>query len=471
MCVVQYGEFKAVFFSISIDQEKQRKPLDMSHADITDEYVEMSIIPPLMRDEYSHLRLSHNLIGDGGVEEIAGAIQDDKSGCLVIDLRANKITTVGAVTLGEALTSNVSVTELYLSQNDIGGPGAAALSRAFAPTTGGFSAVSVFDVRQCNIDDAGAEIMGGYMVGNTALKRLAFCGNFIGDDGATAIAKALQNERCKMRQVNLANNKINERGGKMLGYSLKCNRELKQLVMSGNKIGDVGVAAFAESLEGVEEMAEEESENPHAMMDMGSGKQRKKLAEANPDQAKQVEVTAKPLQCGLRLLGLAGCGITDNGIADLGGSLRTNKCLSTLDIRCNSLTDDGIVALARSLEENTELRELYCGDNLFGAAACVSLGSALARNVSLLTLDISGCDLSKTKAAESLAEGLAGNGSLHELNISRSKLTDEGMQVRSEASCPLDHKRAHTCVLSLELHRRCGNQRVPRAPHLPQQPA
>jgi hypothetical protein len=98
------------------------------------------------------------------------------------------------------------------------------------------------------------------------------------------------------------------------------------------------------------------------MMDTGSGKQKKKeaaVASQLGDDASKKEAGPKVLQCGLRVLGIAGCGITDNGIADLGGSLRTNKVLGTLDVRCNELTDDGIVALARSLEENTQLRELY----------------------------------------------------------------------------------------------------------------
>jgi hypothetical protein len=178
----------------------------------------MTIIPHLMRDEYSALRLQHNEVGDAGAEEIAGALCEDKSHCQILDLRNNKVTDKGAKFLGDALSTNVYLAEVYLSYNQILGAGAAALSESFTPTTGGFSAVTILDLRSCGIDDEGAAVMGKNMVGNTALKHIYLSANRIGDAGATALAEALQNERCKMYSVNLSNNMIRGQGGKMIGY-------------------------------------------------------------------------------------------------------------------------------------------------------------------------------------------------------------------------------------------------------------
>ena len=80
----------------------------------------------------------------------------------------------------------------------------------------------------------------------------------------------------------------------------------------------------------------------------------------------------------------------------------------------------------RSLQ-NTCLRELYCGNNDFGAPAATALGSALQKNCALLVLDVSGCQLGKGDAAKMLAEGLLKNECLHELSISRTHLTDDGV--------------------------------------------
>ena len=124
-----------------------------------------------------------NNITDEGVNELCGALSDDKSHCEVIDLRSNAFGSLAAQKLGVALGTNIYVQELFLSHNDIGGEGAAALCASLAPTNAGFSAISVLDLRHCGIDDAGAERLGKSLVGNTALKTVSFCGNRIGDRG------------------------------------------------------------------------------------------------------------------------------------------------------------------------------------------------------------------------------------------------------------------------------------------------
>ena len=116
-----------------------------------------------------------------GVQEICGAICDDKSQCEIIDLRHNCVTGGCCDALGKALGTNVYVQKLYLSHNTIGGDGAAKLCAALAPTNAGFSAISVLDLRHCDIDDHGAGLLGKSLVGNTALRIVSFCGNRIGE--------------------------------------------------------------------------------------------------------------------------------------------------------------------------------------------------------------------------------------------------------------------------------------------------
>ena len=426
---IKYAEFRDLFYSISVDQEKQRKVCKLEKKEIDDAYIETSIIPHLMRDEYSELRLAHNNISDRGVNEISGALSGDKSHCSVIDLRHNNIGVKGAEDLGGALASNVYVSSLCMSFNSIGGIGAAQLCSSLEPTSAGFSSISLLELRHCEIDDEGGQAIGLSFRGNTALRVVSLCGNYIGDKGAAALAEALENERCMIESLNLANNCIGGQGCKVLGQSIRSSVELKELVLSGNPLGDLGVSAFAESLEGVE--APETSageEKKDAYEDTGTKKEdRLHLKHVSPKKA--VEPSEMPRYCGLRILGLSGCRMTDNGIGDLGGSLRTNAVLQTLDVRCNELTDLGITSLARSLEENTCLRELYCGNNNFSVGGAMALGSMLQKNVSLLVLDVLGCNLSKGEAAAMLAEGLSKNECLHELNIARTQLTDDGLKI------------------------------------------
>ena len=61
---ISYREFRDLFYSISIDTEKMRSICDFTDKNVSDNFVEMKIVPGLMRDEYSALKLSHNQVGD-----------------------------------------------------------------------------------------------------------------------------------------------------------------------------------------------------------------------------------------------------------------------------------------------------------------------------------------------------------------------------------------------------------------------
>jgi len=406
---INYKEFRDLFYSISIETEKTRSICEHTNENIDDAYVETHIIPGLMRDEYCALKLSHNNIGDEGAVEISNAISDDKSQCSIVDLRNNKITAESSEAIGKALGTNVYVHTLLLSHNTLTGEGAANICASLAPTNAGFSAISTLDLRHCDIDDNGGGRLGLSLVGNTALKNVSLCGNRLGRKAGESIAKALGNTRCIIESINLANNTIDSVGARALAFSLKANRECKEFIISGNVgVGDSGVSAFAEVLEGVEE--------------------------------------GDTVRCGLRVLGLAGCGVGDGGIVELMGGLRSNEVLATLDLRCNSFGDDGGVAIGRSLEENTAIRELYLGSNELRTAAATAMGSALEKNVSLLVLDLSNTDLSG-KNAGLLADGLHKNEALLELNVSRSEISDNGMSNFVSVFC--ESASAAQCAVSV----------------------
>ena len=106
---IKYAEFRDLFYSISVDEEKERDMCDLRGKDIDDNYIEAQLVPHLMRDEYSHLLLSNNRIGDDGAEEIAMGLADDKAHVSVIDLRHNQIGEKGAEHLGESLGNNVYI--------------------------------------------------------------------------------------------------------------------------------------------------------------------------------------------------------------------------------------------------------------------------------------------------------------------------------------------------------------------------
>ena len=71
--------------------------------------------------------------------------------------------------------------------------------------------------------------------------------NNIGDQGAIAIAKALE-FNAVMKTLYLNGNKIGDLGATAIAGALQVNAVLKELRLQHNKIGDSGAIAIAEAL-------------------------------------------------------------------------------------------------------------------------------------------------------------------------------------------------------------------------------
>ena len=79
---------------------------------------------------------------------------------------------------------------------------------------------------------------------------LTFCrlyDNNIGDQGAIAIAKALE-VNASLKILVLENNNIGDDGAKALASALEVNASLKTLDLRVNKIGDAGATAIANAI-------------------------------------------------------------------------------------------------------------------------------------------------------------------------------------------------------------------------------
>ena len=119
--------------------------------------------------------------------------------------------------VAEILTSNTSVTEVFLSGNEkIGDEGAKALAEALKVNA---------TVKLLNLSDCG-----------------------IGDDGAAALAEALRSNTSLTKLGLWVNEDIGDEGAKALAGALKVNTTVEELILDACGIGDDGAAAFAEAL-------------------------------------------------------------------------------------------------------------------------------------------------------------------------------------------------------------------------------
>jgi hypothetical protein len=98
------------------------------------------------------------------------------------------------------------------------------------------------------IGDNKARMICKYLLGNTTITRLDLSHNAIGDSGARAVAKLINNS--VLQEVDLRDNKIAAIGAKQLGKALKQNTTLRSLNVRLNRFKDEGGRDFFRGISG-----------------------------------------------------------------------------------------------------------------------------------------------------------------------------------------------------------------------------
>jgi hypothetical protein len=96
--------------------------------------------------------------------------------------------------------------------------------------------------------DDGAAALAKALQVDASLTGIGLSENNIGDAGATGLAKALQGNT-SLQHLYLAGNTIGDKGATALAEALRCNTSLQRLYLTGNNIGDEGAMRLLESLE------------------------------------------------------------------------------------------------------------------------------------------------------------------------------------------------------------------------------
>ncbi|CAM4548743.1 unnamed protein product [Leuciscus chuanchicus] len=156
----------------------------------------------------------------------------------------------------------------------------------------------------CGVTDEGCAALASALRSNPShLRELSLSGNKLGDSGVKLFSAGLANPHCKLETLWLWECGVTDEGCAALASALRSNpSHLRKLSLSGNKLGDSGVKLFSAGLA-----------NPH---------------------------------CKLETLWLRECGVTDEGCAALASALRSNPShLRELNLSGNKLGDSGVKLL------------------------------------------------------------------------------------------------------------------------------
>ncbi|XP_016395995.1 ribonuclease inhibitor-like [Sinocyclocheilus rhinocerous] len=296
--------------------------------------------------------------------------------------------------------------------------------------------------------------------------QLSNCG--VTAEGCAALSSALKSNSLQLRELDLSGNKVGDAGLKLLSDGLKdpyC--KLEKLMLKDCDITDEGCAALSSALR---------SNSSHLReLDLSWNK----LGVAG---LKLLSDGLKDLYCKLETLWLSYCGIPDEGCAALSSALRSNSShLRELDLSKNNLGVAGVKLISNGLKHPLcKLEKLTLRDCGVTAKGCAALSSALRSNPShLRELDLSGnklgvrglkllsdglkhprCKLEKlglwdcgvtAEGCAALSSALRSNPShLRELDLSGNKLGVRGLKLLSDG---LKHPRCKLEKLGLS---KCG---------------
>jgi Ran GTPase-activating protein (RanGAP) involved in mRNA processing and transport len=164
------------------------------------------------------------------------------------------------------------------------------------------------------------EILQRLFDNDTTLTALTLEYNEIGDEGAKALAAALE-QNTTIIQLDLGVNQIGDEGAKVLAVALEHNTTLTQLSLWDNQIGDEGAKALAAALEQNTTLTQLNLRNNPISANLK--KQIERLNERNQRLLKELQAIAlKQLKAGRVLLRNASAADNNTSLATLPTEVR-----------------------------------------------------------------------------------------------------------------------------------------------------
>ncbi|KAK3241980.1 hypothetical protein CYMTET_48298 [Cymbomonas tetramitiformis] len=304
-------------------------------------------------------------LGDAGAVQLAALLPGNPH-LAMLDVQRNYIGDAGAVELAKGLAQNTVLRQLNLTLNSFSQEGVRAIAAA-VPT----SACQQLSMGHVGMANAGAEAlapaMGPAGAPITQLE-LHFCG--IEDDGIAALARSLK-DNTTLRELNLTGNRIGDAGAAELAALMSTNSCITCLLLDSNCVQAKGSVQLAKALV-----------KHRALRTFSLGGN--PIGEA-PNAAKAISKLLAG-SASLTHLSLSACKFDDDGICEIAWGLAENESVVYLNLSMNMTKDDGACEIAEALSTNESLIELDISKNVIGDKGAKALAACMKSNATLRTL-------------------------------------------------------------------------------------
>ncbi|XDV23291.1 hypothetical protein PO909_027923 [Leuciscus waleckii] len=413
--------------ALLMDSHSKVEKMKLNNCKLTE--VNCSVLVTVLSSKtiLKEMNLNNSRLLDSGVKEICEGLKNPVCELKILKLSDCSITEEGYKALASALRSNPShLIELDLTGNDPGQSGVKELNDLLQDR---YNSLKTLRFLGPAADEACQYVRG--IVGKNPLlmRELNLSKRELGDTRVNQIAALLQDKHCKLSTLHLCRCSITEEQCLILTSALKSNpSHLRELNLSENRLQNRGVKILCDVLEDSHCKLERLRLRGCKMTDEGCSAVTSAL-KSNLSHLRELDLSENKLgdsgvknlcdllmnpQCKLEKLGLCKCSITEKQCLILTSALKSNPShLRELNLSGNKLENTGVNHLCNVLKDS------HC------KLERLSLNDCGITDVSSLTQS-----LSKTNALQFLKE----------LDLRNNKIDDSGKQlsdVLQDSNCKL----------------------------------
>lgn len=353
----------------------------------------IKIISSILRKNtyFCRLNLSKNYIGDEGIISLGSSLKSNKN-IISVDISSNNINVDGSTKFFESLKDNQSIVYVNIS--------------------------SLEGLHRNRLGVRGAEAVGEFLKKNRVLTHLNIGDTGIGKEGLEYIIQGIAHNKVLISLDITSNGFFHHSLDDFCGALITTN--LKELFISGNKIGNKGCEILASKLIGNNDIVCPLNKLNMSMCDISY------LGVSKIFESLENNVTVEYLNLDNNPLGpFAGSAI--------GKCFGFNITLKQVYLNNCNLKDDSLLKISEGLARSLSIKKLSLCKNSISDTGAMSISEVLSKNTKLQTLDLSSNSI-KNKGGISIANSLRKNSNLESLFLNDNSLKDESGQLLAEIS-------------------------------------
>ncbi|XP_061468742.1 uncharacterized protein LOC133377971 [Rhineura floridana] len=193
----------------------------------------------------TELDVECNRLGDSGVKVLCEGLKHPHGKLQILNLFNCDITAACCGDLASVLSSNQTLTELYLGCNKLGNSGVKLLCEGLKHPK---CKLQKLCLCESEITAAGCGEISSALSTSHTLEDIDLWNNTLEDSGMRLLCEGLKHPDCKLQILSLCNCKFTAACCGDLCSVLSTNQSLKKLKLEGNQLGDSGVKLLCEGL-------------------------------------------------------------------------------------------------------------------------------------------------------------------------------------------------------------------------------